>query len=281
MAEAAAEKDVEEEAVDLNKIHEELHAEEEESADAENDDVSDDLTEDEEEALAEGWQPDGKDKDGNTLSAKEYLSRRPLFRRIKNLNEKIEGLTNTVQSLQAHNKVTSEKAIADREKLIEELTAAKKAAFKDMDIEEAERIDKELESIPEVPAPTDEPKYTQDQWDDYHKTFVDENTWYKENAGLSAAANDFGREYMQAHPGCSPEQLYTDVIKRIKESFPDNFQKRRASAVSSNATRTKPKSSSKKHTFNDIPPEHQSMARVVINSGVSEEEYLKQYFMGN
>lgn len=282
MAEAAKKEEETTDDIDMEKIHDDLHADDEVSDDTDDDSENndDEASPEEEEALAEGWKPDGKDKDGNSLTAHEYLSRRPLFQRIKNLNEKIEGLTTTVESLQTHNKVTSAKAIAERDKLVTELTAAKKAAFKDMDIEEAERIDKELESIPDIAAPTEAPRYTKDQWDDQHKTFVDDNGWYKDNAGLSAAANDFGREFMQENPNCSPKQLYKDVVARVKESFPDSFQKRRRStSVSTNSTRTKPNSSKEKHTFNDIPQEHQAMARVVINSGVKEEEYLKQYFM--
>ena len=261
-----------EEEVNLDEIHEELHEEVHEEE-------GDEYTPDEEEALTEGWKPDGKDKDGNSLTAKEYMSRRPLFQRIKNLNEKIEGLTNTVESLQPHNTVTSEKNIVEHKRLIKELKAAKAEAFKDMDIEEAERIDKQIEDLPEVEAPPAQ-KYTKEQWDERHETFVKENAWFKDNAGLSAAANDFGREYIQKNPDSSPDDLYKNVVTRIKESFPDSFQaRRRTTNVNTTPTRTKPKGKAK-HTFNDIPQEHQAMARVVINSGVKEDEYLKQYFMG-
>ena len=261
--------------VDLEKLHEEFTEENSEEIQEE----GDEYTADEEEALSEGWKPDGKDKDGNSLTAKEYMSRRPLFQRIKNLNEKIEGLDNTVKSLQTHNKVTSEKSIAEHARLVKELKAAKAEAFKDMDIEEAERIDKQIEDLPEVEAAPVQ-KHTKEQWDERHEVFVKENAWFKDNAGLSAAANDFGREYIQQHPDCSPDALYKNVVERVKESFPDSFQTRRRSTnVGAATTRTKPKGKAK-HSFNDIPQEHQAMARVVINSGVKEEEYLKQYFMG-
>lgn len=271
MAEAQKKEVVED--VDLEKINDELHEEEHEEIN------EPEYTPDEEEALSDGWKPDGKDKDGNSLTAKEYMSRRPLFQRIKNLNEKIEGLDNTVKSLQTHNKVTSEKSLAEHQRLVKELKAAKAEAFKDMDIEEAERIDKQIEDLPEVEAAPVQ-THTKEQWDIRHEQFVKENTWFKDNAGLSAAANDFGRVYIKDHPACTPDELYKSVTAQVKESFPDSFQTRKRSTnVSSSTSRTKPKGTAK-HTFNDIPQEHQAMARVVINSGVKEDEYLKQYFMG-
>ena len=287
MAEASAKESEDVEEVSLEDIHAELHKEEvdEEVTDEEEGEAGDsepEYTEEEIEAMAEGWQPDGKDKDGNSLSAQEYLARRPLFRRIKNLNEKIESLTNTVESLQEHNKISSERAIAERKRLIEELKAAKKEAYNDMDIDEAKRIDEKLEALTEEEPPAvEQPKYTKAQWDEKYQEFVDKNSWYKDNAGLAAAANDFGREFIQHNPQASPDALYKHVEEKIKENFPDSFStRRRSTAVSTNNTRTKPKAKTTKHTFNDIPEEHRQMARVIINSGVPEEEYLKQYFMG-
>lgn len=236
-------------------------------------------TETELEAIDAGWRPDGKDKDGNTLSADEYLARKPLFNKINKLNHRLEEMTKQVKGLQDHNRLSTERAIAEKERLMEELKAAKEKAYEDLDVDEARKLDKQIEELSaETVKP--EPQYTEKDFTDAYDDFVKENPWYEADVGLKAAATNFGQVFMQEHPDSSPEALYEHVIKKTKEAFPEHFEeKKRPTAVGTTNTRTKPTGHKRKHSLSEIPEEHRQMAKVIIASGVSEEEYLKQYFL--
>lgn len=242
-------------------------------------DIESEYTETELEAIDAGWRPDGKDKDGHTLTADEYLARKPLFNKINKLNNKLDEMTKQVKGLQEHNRISTERAIKEKEQLMEELKAAKEKAYEDLDVDEARKIDKQIEALSEETAKP-QLQYTEKDFTDAYDGFVKENPWYESNPGLKAAATNIGQVFIQENPDISPEKLYEHVITETRRLFPEHFEeKKRPTAVGTTNTRTKPTGHKRKHTLSEIPEQHRQMAKVIIASGVSEEEYLKQYFL--
>ena len=241
------------------------------------DDGSNEYTESELEALDLGWYPEGKDKDGNQLTAEEYLVRRPLFQRIHNLNDQINEMKNQIDGLQSHNKISAERARLERENLIKELKEAKEKAYEELDVDEARNIDKKIEELQEDIKP-DTTKFTEEDWNKEYTDFQKGNDWYEKDVGLTAAATNVGQVYKENNPNCSPKELFNHVEEKIKEMFPASFEGEKKTTKVGTTQRRGHSTPSKKHSMRDIPEEHQMVARNVIASGVSEEEYLKQYF---
>jgi len=239
-------------------------------------------TEAEQEAMAEGWKPGGHDKDGNELSADEYMARKPLFNKIKNLTDKVSELSDTLQAVQTDSKKMAQTFIKEKEGLLEQLKVKKEQALTDLDADAVREIDKQID---QVQATTQE--VTQVSKQDATKSlikFVKENPWYDTNPGKKLIADGLWDAYVEQNPQTTPEQAFSHVTSEMKAEFPELYETKQerpsGSKVSSVSRRaTGQKNTKKQVTLDDITDhEERQIIQVMANAvGKPVEEYMKTY----
>ena len=278
-----------EQEVNLEQIHEDVQAALNETPDEAGGELeaapADELSEAEQQAIDKGWNPDGVDGKRN-LSAEEFLDRESFFDEIHKLKREVRSQKQMVDALKQHNTTISEKAY---ERAITELKQQKVQAADNEDLGAIIQIDEKMDELREnreqsVKAEQEEaaaaPAYSPEDWSDAFTSFVDKNDWYKSDRKRQVFADSIGIQYANANPQASPEELYSYVINEINKEFAEQSQaqtKPKAAAVAG-AGRRQGKQQAKKYSLADVPSEDRAIAKIVISSGVSEEDYLKQYF---
>ena len=229
-----------------------------------------------------GYKEGGQDKDGNTFTPMEFLSRRPLFSRIHSLQDQhkkdMDGVRSELEDQRKDNKKIAEYMTKENDKLMADLEKAREEALTNLDIDEVRKLDKEIKEV--VSAPT-VGTYADKDWNAGYKSFLKDNTWYDEYKGLAKAADAIGLEYKAENESCSPKELYTHVAKEIRKEFPERFDKKNPSSnqkvTAANKRATSEKVVNKKKSLNDYDHEEQ---RVIQNmaraTGKTVEEYLNR-----
>ena len=231
-----------------------------------------------------GWHKGGKDRDGNELSADEFLARKPLFNKIHGLQDKydkdITELKDMVRGLQDDNKKITVASMKKQEDLMGQLQAAKGQALEDLDIEKVKELDTKIDSVREtISLNKPEQSASREEWEDAYTTFLHSNDWYDDKPGLAKRADMIARNIMSNDKSTLPDKLYSDVAKKIREEFPERFaEKKSATKVGSTNNRGSRNASKKQVRLSDLDPEEARIVRNMMDmTGKSEEEYLKNY----
>jgi len=233
-------------------------------------------------AIDKGWNPEGVEGKRN-LSAEEFLDRESFFDEIHKLKREVRTQQQMVDALKQHNTTISEKAY---EKAINDLKSQKVQAADNEDLGAIIQIDEKIEELRETREQSKAAEaesqqaitpYTPEDWASRHEQFVDKNPWYTSDRKRQVFADSIGVTYAQTHPEASPDDVYAYVIAEVNKEFTEAAPRQRAAAVAP-AGRSSGKATPKKHKLSDIPEGDREIAKIVISSGVSEEDYLKQYF---
>lgn len=278
--------------VDLEAIKADVKAavnsaeqEEHEHEDVGTEDVQ--YTEAEQRAIEMGWNPDKEalDSDKEWVPAEEFLRNQRWVDEIKKLKREVRKQQKVTEAFRQQNEIAAKKAY---QKAINDLTQAKRRAAQEEDLPKVlaidERIDQLKEEQQESTAATRATATVHD-WDLAFEEFVDNNSWYSDNRVMRAFADSVGVQYVKANPNATPDEVYEQVLSEVDREFKTKkgstaqpeAKSPKAAAVASSSRRTAAKNS--KHTINDIPEEHQGIARTLIKTGqITEEVYLKQYF---
>jgi hypothetical protein len=182
-----------------------------------------------------------------------------------------------VDALKQHNSTVSEKAY---KQAIKDLKAQKIQAAENDDLGAVIAIDEQLDELREAKEsqkPEETTVYTKEDWEDAFEGFIAKNQWYNTDRKRQVFADAIGVDYVQKNKGASPEEVYQYVIGEVKKEFGTEQAKKPAVAPVAGAGRRAGKQP-KKYTLADVPEEDREVAKIVISSGISEEEYLKQYF---
>jgi hypothetical protein len=172
------------------------------------------------EAMDIGWQPDKTDKDGNTLSAEEFIARKPLFNKIRNQSEQLAEVQKTLKELKADSIKMAKESIKEKEQLLTQLREAKESALDNLETDEVRKLDKQIDSVKDEIAetkPEPEPEY---KISPYYAGFIEENEWAKDEGSVMYLAGEaLGRKYCQTH-----EITENDNTVRIKAFLYRMFQ---------------------------------------------------------
>lgn len=254
------------------------------------------FTEKELEAKDHGWNPEGQDRDGNTLTAEEYLARKPLFNKIHNLQDKLDAyderyknVESKVGKLVEQNQQIAAAKIAERETLLEQLKTAKENALTNLDVEQVRAIDDKMESVREDLAKTSQITETvtdQPAETEAYKAFVAENEWAKDTTSpLHKIAIDIGEGFVERNIKAGIKITEADVYKyaaeQVKDLYPHKFGEAvvKQPRVGNNNQRQPIKPVVTKKTLNDIPEDQRAIAKEVMEStGMKEDEYVAMYY---
>ena len=234
------------------------------------------------EAIASGYNPDGHDKDGNTLSPKEFMARKPLFNKIGNMRNELDDLKAEMSDMRGDSKKMAQAFMKKEADLLEQLKAKKEQALNDLDTDEVRRLDKEIETVAttqqEKTETTAQP--TEKEWSDAYIGFLKENRWYDDNPGLKSAADLYGKQFSSENPNASPKAIYEHVATEVKREFADRFEEKTNtnSRVSTSTRRAASSVQKKGIKLSDLDYEEQRVVQVMANAvGKSVEDYMKSY----
>jgi len=255
------------------------------------------FTEKELEAKEHGWNPEGKDRDGNTLSAEEYLARKPLFNKIHNLQDKLDNqntefnqLKGQVDKLAEQNKQIAQAKIKEREELLDQLKTAKESALTNLDVDQVRAIDDKMETVreelaqttnstdtAETPSSTATSQEVSPDWED----FVKDNEWAKDTTSAMYAQSEImAQQYFKEHGKVSDKEVYEHIATQMRDLYPHKFQKEqpRTTRVGNNNQRQPIKPAVTKKTLNDIPEDQRAIAQEVMEAtGQTIDDYLATY----
>jgi len=240
-----------------------------------------------EETLAreKGWVPKGefKGEANEWIDAKEFNARGPLYDAIHQANRKIKKLTETVESFKEHYSKVEQTA---KQKAILELKKELKAASEDRDIERALEVkDKITELTQEVHS---ENTAGSEAVTPEFNVWIKSNEWYNTDRTLRHAANGIGVDLQQEHPDWSPNKIYKEVERRIKEEFPNKFkdeEDQHMTTVTTSNKRTPVARTSKKGVpaYKQLPDDAKVNYRRLVksdrnpNGPLTHEQFMKDY----
>ncbi len=232
------------------------------------------LTENEVQAKDMGWRPEGKDRDDNSLSADEFLARKPLFNKINNQSKELSEIRELLHDLKADNRKITEAGIKEKETLLAQLKDAKEEHLTNLDVDEVRKIDKQIESVQEEIKSTPEKVVSP-----HFESFKKDNAWAEdEDSPLSMAAEGMARRYLKSHQGASDKEMYQHIHDQVRKDFPEKFQEKpRVDKVASSKSRSTNSYAKKQAvTLSDLSAEDQKVVSVMAErTGKTVDEYLK------
>jgi hypothetical protein len=246
----------------------------------------DEYTEVEQEAMAQGWNPDF---DGpNARSASEYLDRSSFFKKIDSQKKRLDDQEKQINFLIARNKMSTDLA---KKKVLEELKAQKKVAFEEQDFDAVTEIDEKIDTVKHgTDADDDANEFvtTNDSDGEVEPTpefqsWITKNSWYNSDEEMHDTADALAMAYLKKKPEATSAETLEHVTKRIKVVYKDNFpgQKKSNNRSVEGDTRSKRQkkssSSSGKHSVSDLNFEERKVMSNMIQSGhvKNEEAYIK------
>lgn len=224
-----------------------------------------------------GWKPeedfkaDPKNEGKKWRPAEEFMDRKSLFDKIDSYHRKVKDLEKGIGALSEHNKKIEKTAY---ERALRELKQEKRAALEEGDLVKAdelnERIDEIKQEVKNVPAPVAEPRNPAfDVW-------VTKNQWYNENKKMRAFADGYAQQLV-ADGITNPAEIFAEVEKEVKDTFPVTFRNPRKDTAPSLDTSDR-KVSTKKSAVDQLTPEERNIMKTMLRAGagISEEEYANQ-----
>ena len=238
------------------------------------------LSEIQQEAVAQGWNPEGAEGKRN-LTAEEFLDRKPLYDEIHKVKKQLKQQSKAVEAIKQHGELARTRMHEDH---VKELEAAKRTAYEEMDFDKADEISNEIVEAKVEHAKADEVIDVQGDVQATLEEWVEENSWYKENEFLQRQAEKEGKVYRLDNPNASFEDVLDHISKTVKKDFPEKFQnmnRQKPSTVEGGAqgARRKP-ATSKKKTVKDLPEEAIPVMKTLIQAGAfkTQEDYVNDYF---
>lgn len=228
----------------------------------------------EQEAISLGWQPkdqfesDPKNEGKKWRSAEDFLDRKPLFDKIDQQGRELKDVKKALQHLANQNKMVEELAY---KKAIEELKAQKKQALEEGEHALVVEIDDRIADLKTAAvAPPIQPQQSQPHPE--FQRWVDRNEWYVKDTKLRNIADGIGLSL--AREGKPPQEIMQEVEQQIKNLYPDRFGMKR---VPPNPEGTGSRKSSGGSPEAMLSPEEKRIMNTIVATGVSKDEYLKQF----
>lgn len=202
---------------------------------------------------------------------------------LRRRDAQIVELQDSIKQFAEYHKETEARAL---ERARKELKDARKEALRAQDGERVVEIEERLEHLDEAAAqmrvqpPVVTPKPAGP--DPTFKKWVDDNPWYSSNRVLRALTHDYAEELKQINPHLVGLEFLEHVKRRVQEEYPDFFKnpaKNRPAAVGTSSLESGPRSN-RKRGYADLPPEARSVCDQFVKKGfVTQESYVKDYFM--
>ena len=229
------------------------------------------LSEVDEQAIELGWQPteqfeaDPKNEGKRWRSADDFMDRKPLFDKIDQQGRELKDVKRALQSLAQQNKQVEDLAY---KRAVEELKAQKVTALEEGNHAAVVEIDDKIADLKAKPVTQpQQPNEAFAQW-------VEANSWYKDNQEMRNVADGIGLSL--SREGVPPDEIMIQVTERIKKVFPEKFGMRSRVPPSPDSSGPR-KSNGSTNAEALLTPMEARIMNTIIATGVTKDEYLKQF----
>ena len=235
-------------------------------------------------AMESGWVPKDQWK-GNPddwRPAKEFNDRGEFFKRIDRLEHQNKELKNAMTFLTEQQKKTYMNGFNEA---IKKLREQRDTALMEGDNLQAQRINDKIEDVKEqakeartvavTPKPAYEPSTTYQSW-------AAKNSWYTQDKVLTRYAEAVGASFKEENPTSTEAEMLRHVEMEVKREFPKKFQPAGAPQPDGEGRGTGRQSNNGTGKYSSIEgnlssEERSIMATIIKTTGMTKEEYLKQY----
>lgn len=223
----------------------------------------------------EEWVEQGKDPD-QWVDAPTFNMRGEFFDKIHKQKREMDEMRKALDDLKAMQARTAQ---VEREKVMRELKAAKKAAIEVSDGDAVIEIDERMEQLkdqekamkgdPEIQRAQQEGQRLFEEW-------TSENPWYEKDVKMRRYADSLGVELQQQ--GYRPDQIFQMVSEDVKKTFADSFENPRRKEASVAGTTGQKSASRSKGNWNQLSDEQKQAGQRFIKLGVfkDQKEYIEE-----
>jgi hypothetical protein len=230
------------------------------------------LSEVEQQAIELGWQPkedfeaDPKNEGKRWRSADDFMDRKPLFDKIDQQGRELKDVKRALQSLAQQNKQVEELAY---KRALEDLKAQKVLALEEGNHAAVVEID---EKIADIKAKPTQP--TEQAPNEVFQAWVENNKWYTSDKEMRSVADGIGLSLHRE--GVLPDEIMNQVTERIKKVFPEKFGMRSRVPPSPDSSGPR-KGNGAVNAEALLTPQETRIMNTIIATGVTKDEYLKQF----
>jgi len=234
------------------------------------------------EAKEQGWKPqeEFQGPEDKWTDAKTFVERGDkiagiLKSRLKRQEAEIQQLQRSTKEFKDYQKTLLDKEKARNAQLLSELEAKRAAAITDADGAEFTRLDREIAGLRRD---REEPQQANGaDLDPLAQAWLLNNEWYNTNQKLQTYADGLAEQIV--NQGYSGPAYYTELSRRVKEQFPEEFRnKRQAQPNTVEAGGELDTKNVKAHTYDNLPPDAKAACDRFVNSGfTTKEEYVATY----
>lgn len=235
----------------------------------------------EQEARTEGWVPkeEWKGNPDDWKPAQEFVETGDkiagiLKKRLGSLEQRLEAAEKANKRFGEYHKSQVAKERKKAEQTVAELKAQLAEAVSKGDGQEFTRLSNDIEQLQSA---ANMPPPDETEWIQMTEAWVAQNQWYVENQKLASFA-DGASDRIRAE-GYTGQAYFSELTRRTKEAFPDEFRnkKRESDGVEAPGTK-KGNSSPGKKTFNDLPSDAKAACKQFVKEGfMTEKEYVESY----
>lgn len=242
-------------------------------------------TEQEQSAMLLGWKPEDQydGPEGEFRSAREFLERGEMIGKIRALSKQNSEITRAIKHMSAQNQKLYDNGY---QAALRDLKAQKREALSENDLVKAEEIQEKIDEVKEKQAQNKQSAMPAvSEVDPEHEAWVAENQWYATNPVLHNFADSLAVEYVRVNQGqVTAADVRDYVAKTVKAEFAHRLQPKVTGAPSPDGAgrrpNSKPGSSTNQLSTLKAGMTEQElgiMKTVIKTTGMSEQEYLKQY----
>ena len=212
-----------------------------------------------------GWKPDGElDAKGFILKSRDIQD--TMRGHIKAQKEQLSDLSGSVEALKVHNEKVYK---AEVNQLTTELDALKKEKIEAIEEGDVERVGEIEEKMDGVKDAISKPEQKQESSNSEFDAWAEANPWFNTDAEMTEYANGIA----DANPGAPFKRLTALVTKKIKEMFPDKFEKPQEGRLSGSPVEGGGrKSTSSKFTKADLSSNQRSVMAQFVRQGIMTEK---------
>lgn len=185
------------------------------------------------EARQQGWVPEdefkGDKKPKKFLSAEEFVERGEWANSIK---DKVEAkFEDRLKKMERVNSKTIEQLQRQHEQDLANLTAQRREAIKEGDVERVEKLDEKIDGLKDAAPEKEAPKATKsnpEQGTPEHsalvKDFATQNSWFTEEPEMNDYARWFSGQNADLHTDISFEDNMKATVAAVQKKFPNYFK---------------------------------------------------------
>lgn len=234
----------------------------------------------EERARQQGWKP-FEEWDGDPdewVGPETFIVRGEFFDKQRNLQKQLKEQQEVIRQQAEMARKLAEKESEDK---VKELRSQKALAYENEDWDKVVEIDEQIKSAQdEAKQVSEQAVEPQGNTNPEFEEWVNrpENSWYKNNKALRAAADAMAVEYARNNPQADFQEVADVVTKQMAEEFPDKFNKRPKNTRVNEPSMNGNSAARKKASVNKLTEQQKKIGQKFVRQGAVKnlQEYAEQ-----